>query len=86
MNVNYNTIQIKDQTSRWGSCSSKGGLNFSWRLIKAPAEVLQYVVIHELAHRKHLDHSKNFWVMVEKFDPFFREHRRWLRRHQQDLH
>jgi len=82
MGIDYGKITIRDQDSRWGSCSSKGNLNFSWRLIKTPQEVLEYVIIHELAHIKHMDHSKQFWELVELFDPLYREHRRWLRRNQ----
>jgi len=82
MGIDYGKITIRDQDSRWGSCSSQGNLNFSWRLIKTPQEVLEYVIIHELAHIKHMDHSKQFWELVEQYDPLYREHRRWLRRNQ----
>lgn len=85
MALPYNSISIKDQSTRWGSCSSKKNLNFSWRLIMTPPQVLEYVVIHELAHLKHLNHSKNFWLFVEKYDPEYREHRRWLKRHETQL-
>ena len=86
MGVSYNGIRIKDQSSRWGSCSSQNNLNFNWRLIMAPPQTLSYVVIHELAHLKHMDHSRDFWRMVEQFDPDYRENRRWLKRHQEQLH
>ena len=82
MDIEYGKITIRDQDSRWGSCSSKGNLNFSWRLIKAPQLVLEYVIIHELAHIKHMDHSKKFWQLVEIYDPEYREHRHWLKRNQ----
>ncbi len=85
MNTSYNSIRIKDQDTRWGSCSTKGNLNFSWRLIKAPTSVLEYVIIHELAHISHMDHSQEFWSLVEKYDPLYREHRRWLRRNQEQM-
>lgn len=82
MGLSCGRITIRDQDSRWGSCSSQKNLNFSWRLIKAPKEVLDYVVIHELAHLKHMDHSQAFWQLVEQFNSSYREHRRWLRRNQ----
>jgi predicted metal-dependent hydrolase len=85
MNLSYNSIRLKDQSSRWGSCSAKKNLNFNWRLIMTPPQVLRYIVVHELAHLKYLDHSKNFWNYVECYDPEFRENRRWLRRHEAEL-
>ncbi|NMC36639.1 M48 family metallopeptidase [Candidatus Beckwithbacteria bacterium] len=81
MEVNVMVVRLKDQSSRWGSCSSASNLNFSWRLILTPPEVLNYVVIHELAHLTHMNHSRKFWDLVEKFDPDYREHRRWLNRY-----
>ena len=75
----YNTIRIGDQRSRWGSCSSNGTLSFNWRLILAPPEILDYVVIHELCHLTHMNHSKAFWELVESVDPDYKEHERWLR-------
>lgn len=85
MNLEYNQIRIKSQSTRWGSCSSQKNLNFNWKLIMAPNEVLSYVVIHELAHLKYLDHSQHFWLFVEKFDPDYRSHRKWLKTHQNEL-
>lgn len=75
----YRTIRIGDQKTRWGSCSSNGTLSFSWRLMLAPPRVLDYVVIHELCHLTHMNHSKEFWKMVESIDPDYKEHRRWLK-------
>lgn len=85
MNLEYNQIRIKGQSTRWGSCSSQKNLNFNWKLIMVPNEVLSYVVIHELAHLKYLDHSQHFWLFVEKFDPDYRSHRKWLKTHQNEL-
>ena len=85
MQLEYRQVRFRDQKTRWGSCSSQKNLNFNWRLIMSPPEVLDYVVIHELAHLKHHDHSKAFWQLVENFDPDYREHRRWLNRNQQNL-
>ena len=78
MGVTYGRISIREQKTRWGSCSSKGNLNFNWRLIFAPPEVLDYVVVHELAHRKEMNHSKAFYAIVESVLPDYRKWRRWL--------
>ena len=79
MGVNYGRITIKDQKSRWGSCSEKSNLNFSWRLILMPIEVMDYVVVHELAHLKQMNHSQAFWEEVEKILPNYKEQRKWLK-------
>lgn len=72
-------IRIKDVKSRWGSCSSKRNLNFNWRLVMAPLEVLDYVVVHELCHLKEMNHSKAFWNLVEDILPDYQEQRAWLK-------
>ncbi len=79
MGVTYNRITIRDQKSRWGSCSSKGNLNFSWRLILMRPLIARYVIIHELAHLKQMNHSKAFWDEVEKAMPNYKKHKKWLR-------
>lgn len=76
---NYMSIRIGDQKTRWGSCSSDKTLSFSWRLVLAPPEVRDYVIIHELCHLTHMDHSPAFWAMVEGIDPDYKEHRKWLK-------
>lgn len=81
MGVTYNRITIRDQKTRWGSCSGKGNLNFNWRLVLAPVPVLDYVVVHELAHRREMNHSSRFWDVVEEIMPDYQIHRRWLRDH-----
>ena len=79
MRVSVNRIVIKEQKTRWGSCSSKGNLNFNWKLILMPERILDYVVVHELAHRKQMNHSPVFWKEVETVLPDYRERRQWLR-------
>ena len=79
MEVTYGRITVRDQKTRWGSCSGKGNLNFNWRLILAPEEVLDYVVVHELAHRREMNHSPRFWAVVEAVLPDYRKQRQWLK-------
>ena len=80
-------ITLRDTTSRWGSCSSTGNLSFSWRLAFAPYEVMRYVVMHELSHRKYMDHSPDFWANVATLYGFGVERaKRWLAKNGQSLH
>jgi predicted metal-dependent hydrolase len=83
---NYGRIAIRDQKSRWGSCSRQGNLNFNWRLLLAPLVVLDYIVIHELAHLKEGNHSTRFWALVAEKCPDYRDQRAWLRQHGPELH
>jgi predicted metal-dependent hydrolase len=75
----YSRIGITSARTRWGSCSASGALNFSWRLIQAPMEAVDYVVVHELVHTLIHDHSKRFWKRLEQSMPDYRERRKWLR-------
>lgn len=83
--VGFGRVTIRDQRSRWGSCSAKGNLNFNWKLIMAPPEVLDYVVIHELCHRIEFNHSPRFWGLVEKQMPEYADWKKWLDRHGREL-
>lgn len=74
-------ITIRNQRSRWGSCSASGGLSFNWRLLLGPADVLDYVVWHEACHLVHHDHSARFWGLLAAHRPDYRRQQRWLRRH-----
>jgi len=86
MGVKFRRITIRDQRSRWGSCSASGDLSYSWRLILTPAYVLDYVAAHEVAHLRHLDHSPRFWRLVLTHCPDAARARKWLRTHGQDVH
>ena len=81
----YTSITIRDQKTRWGSCSSRGTLSFNYRLIFAPPAVLDYVVVHELCHLIHMNHSKDFWNMVGTIMPDYAVHKKWLREHGHEL-
>ncbi len=85
LGVTFGKVRVKDQRTLWGSCTRGGDLNFNWRLTLAPPGVLDYVVVHELAHRLEMNHSRRFWAHVEKHCPDHRVHRRWLRRHGREL-
>lgn len=79
MSVNPISIKIKDYRSRWGSCSFKGDISYNWKIIFAPIEVIEYLIIHELSHLIFFNHSKEFWLKVEEFQPNFKNYRKWLK-------
>ncbi|MBQ7599128.1 MAG: M48 family metallopeptidase [Clostridia bacterium] len=81
MNIEYGRITIRAQKTRWGSCSSKGNLNFNVLLMLAPDEVLDGVIVHELSHRKHMNHSKDFYDEILKVYPEYHKHDKWLKTH-----
>lgn len=81
----YSRITIRDQKTRWGSCSARGTLSFNWRLMLAPPAVLDYVVVHELCHLTHMNHSAAFWQAVENVYPDYRTARKWLKDHGHEL-
>ena len=76
--VTYGRITVRDQKTRWGSCSQTGNLNFNFRLILAPSEMLDYVVVHELCHRRQMNHSTQFWQEVAQVLPDYRKRKAWL--------
>lgn len=86
LSLAYKRIHIRDQTSRWGSCSTSGTLSFSWRLIMTPDHVLDYVAAHEVAHLAEMNHSKRFWRLVDARVPDMKRSRGWLRKHGPSLH
>jgi predicted metal-dependent hydrolase len=85
LDIAYTRVTIRDQLTRWGSCSKAGALSFNWRLILAPPAILTYVVVHELCHRIHHDHSAGFWAAVAAARPTFAEERAWLTAHGAEL-
>lgn len=85
MGLHYRKLRITSARTRWGSCSSKGDLNFTWRLLMAPPESVDYVVVHELAHLQVQNHSPDFWALVERNMPDYRLRRAWLKDRGQQL-
>jgi predicted metal-dependent hydrolase len=85
LDVCVERIEIRDQRTRWGSCSTRGTLSFNWRLVLAPFDVLDYVVVHELCHLREPNHSRRFWRLVESRRPNWRSQRDWLHEHGPEL-
>lgn len=85
MSVSFNEVMISEMSRRWATCTAKKNLNFNWRLIMAPTQVIDYVVVHELAHIAEPVHSERFWTIVRVTLPNYRESLSWLERHGQDL-
>lgn len=81
----YNRITVRDQKTRWGSCSAKGTLSFNWRLMLAPPSIPDYVIVHELCHLTYMNHSAAFWKKVESVYPDYRTARKWLKDHGHEL-
>jgi len=79
ISVQVNMVRLKNQKTRWGSCSQKGNLNFNWKLVMAPTAIVDYVVVHELCHLRQMNHSKEFWQLVAMYIPDYKERRKWLK-------
>jgi predicted metal-dependent hydrolase len=78
-------LKFRNQKTRWGSCTSRGSIQINWRLIGAPIEVIDYILIHELAHLKHMNHSEEFWALVAAYCPDFEQSEKWLKENQSAL-
>jgi predicted metal-dependent hydrolase len=85
MGVEYGKIQIRNQRTKWGSCSTTGTISLNWRLVMAPPEVIDYVVVHELAHLEEANHDDRFWSIVAEYDPEYEGHAQWLEEHSTEL-
>jgi hypothetical protein len=81
MNISYGRITIRNQRTRWGSCSSKGSLSFNCLLMLCPIEVIDYIIVHELCHRKEMNHSPRFWAEVAAVLPDYKQREKWLKQH-----
>jgi predicted metal-dependent hydrolase len=81
MGLTANSIKVMELQNRWGSCSSRGNLNFHWKCAMAPADVINYIAAHEVVHLKHPNHSKDFWNDLDKLVPNYQRHIDWLREH-----
>lgn len=78
LNVEIKRVKLSSAKGRWGSCSSKKNVNINWKLIFAPKVVINYVILHEVCHLKHMNHSKDFWDLVKTHDSDYKEHKKWL--------
>lgn len=85
MDVEYEKIEVRNQRTKWGSCSTTGTLGLNWRLMMAPPEVVDYIVIHELAHLRESNHNDAFWSLVADYDPEYQDHAEWLEEHSTQL-
>jgi len=85
MGVEYEQIEIRRQRTKWGSCSTNGTLGLNWRLMMAPLEIVDYIVIHELAHLREPNHTDEFWSLVSEHDPEYEAHAEWLTEHSAEL-
>ena len=85
MGLRPSRLSIRGQKTRWGSCTAKAAVNLNWKLMSMPAEIIDYVIVHELAHIRHLDHSPRFWALVGAYFPEYARAKRWLREHEPEI-
>ncbi len=85
MDVEYNQIEVRNQKTKWGSCSTSGTLGLNWRLMMAPGDVIDYIIVHELAHLRQSNHTDTFWALVSEYDPAYQEHATWLEQNSTQL-
>lgn len=85
MGVKYEKIELRNQRTRWGSCSTDGTLSLNWRLVMAPPEVVEYIIVHELTHLIEQSHNREFWSLVREHDPDYKTHAQWLERNSTKL-
>lgn len=83
--IDIGTVRVRNQSSRWGSCSERGGISLNWRLVQVPVDVRDYVILHELMHRREMNHSARFWAWVAAACPGWREAKAWLVKHAADV-
>ena len=81
LGLNFNQVRLKNQKTRWGSCSSKGNVNLNWRLVMSPTYIMDYVIVHELCHLKFMNHSHAFWQLLESIIPDYKVGKLWLKQH-----
>lgn len=79
-NFSFTHLRLSNAKTNWGSCSNKGSINLNWRLLHCPPEVIDYIIIHELAHLREMNHSPRFWALVKTMSPDYQNHKKWLRR------
>lgn len=85
MDLEYNRLRVKNQRTRWGSCSSKKNINLNWKILLAPNDVIDYIIIHELTHMKYMNHSQEFWQSVARYIPEYTSQKRWLKENGKNL-
>jgi predicted metal-dependent hydrolase len=85
MGLTYEKIEVRNQRTKWGSCSTSGTLGLNWRLMMAPPEIIDYIVVHELAHLRESKHTREFWMIVSEYHPEYRQHAEWLEENSSEL-
>lgn len=85
LSVEIRSVTVKNYKSRWGSCSINGDIRYNWRIVMAPLDVVEYLAAHEVAHRKHHNHSQRYWACVEKLVPDYKRRRDWIKEHGHSL-